>query len=160
MAQDFKYDTAPAAISLLTTELNALLNGSGTAAGVEIDNTPNGYQTGRLHVHLLASNIALTQASSLSIYFLPSSTPNASGGIYPSYTSGASGSVTLAVANYLAATISLNPKTQASGTVDEFVDGVPIPLGRYKTVAISSAQVTFPVSGNTLDITPTPTTYG
>jgi hypothetical protein len=153
MATNFIWGTIGSAYNLLTTELNSLATASGSVLGPEIDNTTNGFQVGRLHLHLASNSLAFTATSLVKVFFLSSS----AGTVYPTYTSGAS--YKLAESNYLVGVISINPATQSSNVVEEWLEGVFIPAGKFKTVLVNVAGVTLPASGNTLDIIPTPTQY-
>lgn len=155
MATNFLWGSVGSAYNLLTTELNSLASGSGSAAGPEINNTTNAYQTGRLHLHLASNSLALVAGSYVKVFFLSSD----AGSTYPTYTSGAS--YKLAESNYLVGTIALNPTTQSSNVVDEWLEGVFIPAGKFKAVLVyvGGGAGTWPASGNTLDIFPTPTQY-
>ena len=155
MPSNFLWGSAGSAYNLLTTEMNSLASGSMTAAGPEIDNTSNAYQIGRLHLHIASSSLALTSASLCNIYFLSSN----AGSTYPNFTSGSS--PVLARSNYLVGTIQMFPTTLSSATLDEWLEGVFIPLGKFKAVLeyIGGGAGTMPASGNTLDIIPTPSQY-
>lgn len=155
MPTNFLWGGVGTVIHLLTTELNSLADGSGTAYGPEVG-VANDYQIGMLYLHLASNSLAFTTASFLKVFFVPSST-TASGATYPTYTSGSS--YKLAESNYLAASIAINPATQSANTVDEVVPYVPIPLGFFKTIVVCKAGVTLPASGNTLDLYPMPTQY-
>lgn len=155
MATSFLWGAVGSAYNLLTTELNSLASGSGSAAGPQIDNTTNAFQIGRLHLHIASNSLALVAGSYVKVFFLPSN----AGSTYPTYTSGAS--YKLAESNYLAATIFLNPATQSSNVVDEWIEGVMIPAGKFETVLVyvGGGAGTWPASGNTLDLFPTPSQY-
>lgn len=155
MVANFLWGTVPSAYNLLTTELNSLASGSGTALGPEIDNTTFAYQIGRLHLHLASNSLALVVGSQCNVFFLSSN----AGSTYPTYTSGSS--YKLAESNYLVGSIALNPATQSANTVDEWLEGVFIPAGKFKTVLVyvGAGAGTLPASGNTLDIFPTPSQY-
>lgn len=151
---NFLWGAAGSVYNLLTTELNSLATGSGSAAGPAIDNSTNKYQTGRLELIIASSSLAFTTASFVKVFFLPRLSDGTN---YPTYTSGAS--YKLAEGNYLAAIININPATQSSNVVYEAVDRVWIPQGLFKAVLVSSAGVTLPSSGNTLNLLPTPNAY-
>jgi hypothetical protein len=155
MATNFLWGAAGSAYNLLTTELNTLASGSISAAGPEIDNTTNAYQEGRLHLHLASSSLALVAASQCNIYFLSSN----AGATYPNFTSGAS--PVLARGNYLVGTIMMFPATLSATTLDEWLEGIRIPLGKFKCALeyIGGGAGSLPASGNTLDIIPTPSQY-
>lgn len=155
MATNFLWGSVGTVINLLTTELNSLADGSGTAYGPEKGAT-NNYQLGMLYLHLASNSLAFTTASYVKVFFVPSTT-TASGATYPTYTSGSS--YKLAEQNYLAATININPATQSANVVDEVVPNVLLPLGFFKTILVNKAGVTLPASGNTLDFYPTPNQY-
>lgn len=155
MATNFLYGPVGSVIHLLTTELNTLADGSGTAYGPEVG-VANDYQLGQLYLHIASNSLAFTTASRLDVFFVPSST-TASGATYPTYTSGSS--YKLSEGNYLVGSIFINPATQSANVVDEVLPNVQIPLGFFKTIIVSHAGVTLPASGNTLDLYPTPTQY-
>lgn len=156
MATNFLWGSVGTVINLLTTELNSLASGSMTGLGPAITNS-GGFQLGMLHLHIASSSLALTSSSLVNIYFLPTTTT--AGSTYPNFTSGAS--PVLAKANYLAATIWLFPTTLSSAVLDEQLIDVEIPLGTFKTVLeyVGGGAGSFPASGNTLDIFPTPSQY-
>lgn len=154
MATNFLYGAAGTGINLLTTELNSLATGSGSAAGPAIDNTSNKYQVGRLELKIASNSLAFTAASFVKVFFIPRMSDGTN---YPTYTSGAS--YKLAEGNYLAGIININPATQSSNVVYEILDYVNIPQGFYKSILVSAAGVTLPSSGNTLDLIPTPSQY-
>ena len=151
---NFLWGAAGSTYNLLTTELNSLASGSGTALGPNIDNSSNKYQVGRLELKIASNSSAFTTASFVKVFFLPLFSDNTN---YPTYTSGSS--YKLAEANYLAATININPATQSSNVVYECVDYVGIPQGQWKTVLVNVSGVTLPASGNTLNLIPTPSQY-
>ena len=155
MATNFLWGGVGSAYNLLTTEMNSLASGSGTALGPEIDNTTNAYQIGRLHLHIASNSLALVAGSFCKVFFLSSN----AGSTYPTYTSGSS--YKLAESNYLVGSIFLNPATQSANVVDEWLEGVFIPAGKFKTVLVyvGGGAGTLPASGNTLDIFPTPSQY-
>lgn len=155
MATNFLWGPVGTVIHLLTTELNTLADGSGTAYGPEVG-AANDYQLGQLYLHIASNSSAFTAASAVSVFFVPSST-TASGATYPTYTSGSS--YKLAETNYFVGSIAINPATQSSNVVDEVLTDVRIPLGFFKTILVSHAGVTLPASGNTLDLYPTPPQY-
>ena len=105
MVATFTWGSVGSAYNLLTTEMNSLASGSGTALGPEIDNTSNAYQMGRLHLHIASNSLALVAGSYCKVFFLSSN----AGSTYPNYTSGAS--YVLAESNYLVGTIALFPAT-------------------------------------------------
>lgn len=154
-ATSFLWSTVPAAYNLLTTELNSMASGSGTALGPEIDNTSNAYQSGRLHLHIASNSLAFVAGSYVKVFFLPSN----AGSTYPTYTSGAS--YKLAESNYLVGTLNLNPTTQSANVLDEWLEGVFIPAGKFKAILVyvGAGASTWPASANTLDIFPTPSQY-
>lgn len=151
---NFTWGAAGTVYNLLTTELNSLATGSGTVLGPIIDNSTNRWQTGRLELVIASNSLAFTSASFMRVFFLPRLSD---GSNYPTYTSGASWR--LAENNYLAAIININPATQSANVVYEAVDRVWVPQGHFRTVLVSSAGVTLPASGNTLNLLPTPAAY-
>lgn len=155
MATNFLWGSVGSAYNLLTTELNSLASGSGTALGPEIDNTTNAYQIGRLHLHIASNSLAFVTGSYCKVFFLSSN----AGSTYPTYTSGAS--YALSESNYLVGSVFLNPKTQSANVVDEWLEGVFIPAAKFKAalVYVGGGAGTWPSSGNTLDIFPTPSQY-
>jgi hypothetical protein len=153
MATNFLWGAQGSVYNLLTTELNTLASGSGTATGPEIDNTTNAFQNGALQFHIASNSLAFTVTSFVKVFFLPSN----AGATYPTYTSGAS--YKLAEPNYLVGLVYVNPATQSANVVDEWLDNVYIPLGKFKTVLVSSLGVTLPASGNTLNLYPRPSQY-
>lgn len=152
---NFLYGARQSVVNLLTTELNSLPSGSGSVAGPEIDNTAGSFQLGLLHLHLASNSLAFVTGSYCNIFFLPSN----AGSNYPTYASGAS--YKLAESNYLVGTIALNPATQSANVVDEWLPGVWIPDGKYKSVLVyvGGGAGTWPASGNTLDVFYTPSQY-
>jgi len=151
---NFLWGAAGSVYNLLTTELNSLASGSGSALGPAIDNSTNKYQTGRLELVIASNSLAFTAASFVKVFFL---TRLSDGTNYPTYTSGAS--YKLAETQYLAAIINVNPATQSANVVYETYDNARIPQGFFKTVLVSSLGVTLPSSGNTLNLLPTPNAY-
>lgn len=155
MPTNFLYGTRASAYNLLTTQLNTMASGSICAIGPEIDNTTNAYQVGLVHLHIASNSLALVAGSFVNIYFMPS----LAGSSYPNFTSGAS--PILARGNYLVATIPLFPGTVSAAVVDEYAPGVTIPDGKFKCALeyIGGGAGSWPASGNTLDILPTPTQF-
>lgn len=155
MASNFLWGAVGSVINLLTTEMNTLASGSMTAMGPEIDNTTNAFQQGKLHLHFASNSLALTAASLCNVYFLSSN----AGATYPNFTSGTT--PVLARSNYLVGSISLFPGTISAAVLDEWLEGVFIPPGKFKAVLeyIGGGAGTLPSSGNTLDIFPTPSQY-
>jgi hypothetical protein len=155
LGTSFLWGPVGSVIHLLTTELNTLADGSGSAYGPEVGGVTD-YQLGMLYLHIASNSLAFTGTSRVDVFFVPSTT-TASGANYPTYTSGAS--YKLAESNYLVGSIAINPATQSANIVDEVLPDVRIPLGFFKTILVSHAGVTLPASGNTLDLYPTPTQY-
>lgn len=154
MATNFLWGSVGSTLNLLTTELNSLATGAGAAYGPEVGGN-NSPQRAMLALHLASSSLAFTAASYVSVYLVPSIT-TLTGGTYPTYTSGATPSYS---SNGFVGNIYINPKTQSANVVDEILPGIIIPLGFFKTILISSAGVTLPASGNTLNAILTPTQY-
>lgn len=150
----FLWGTIGTVVSALTTELNAITNGTGTAYGPEISNV-TGWQLGTLWLHLGSSSLAFTAASYCSIYLVPSTTPGTASGVYPKYTSGSS--YKLAVANYWVGDIFINPATQSANVVDETLPNVVLPSGYFKAILVNNTGVTLPATLNTLSYYGTPT---
>lgn len=142
--------------AVFTTELNSLASGAGTIYSSEINNT-NGPQLATVWFHIASNSSAFTTNSYGSLFIVPSTTPATASGTYPTYTSGAT--PTLSQGNYLAANISVNPKTQSANVVDETFPGVFIPGGYFKCILINNTGVALPASGNTLTLYYTPTQY-
>jgi len=155
MATNFLWGNVGSVIHLLTTELNTLADGSGTAYGPEVG-AANDPQLGMLYLHIASSSLAFTATSRVDVFLVPSTT-TASGATYPTYTSGSS--YKLAEGNYLVGSIAINPATQSSNVVDEVLPDVRIPAGFFKAILVNHAGVTLPGSGNTLDLYPTPPQY-
>lgn len=155
MATSFLYGAVGSAYNLLTTQLNTMASGSISAAGPEIDNTTNAYQVGRLHLHIASNSLAFTASSLCNVYFFSSN----AGGTYPNFTSGAS--PVLARSNYLVGTMALFPTTVSAAVVDEWLEGVFIPAGKFKCALeyIGGGAGSWPGTLNTLDIFPTPSQY-
>jgi hypothetical protein len=154
MATNFLWGSVGSTLNLLTTELNSLATAAGTAYGPEVG-AANQPLRGQLSLHLASNSLAFTAASYVSVY-LVSSITTASGATYPTYTSGATPSYS---GNGFVGNININPKTQSANVVDETLQGIVVPLGFFKTILISSAGVTLPASGNTLNLILTPWQY-
>lgn len=155
MATNFLWGSVGTVVNLLTTELNSLADGSGTAYGPEVGQA-NDYQSGMLHLHLASNSLAFTSSSYVKVFAVQSIT-TASGATYPTYTSGSS--YKLAESNYLLGNIFINPATQSANVVDENLWIPYWPLGFKKIILVNKTGVTLPASGNTLDFYPTPTQY-
>jgi hypothetical protein len=154
MTANFLWGNVGSTLNLLTTELNSLATGAGTAYGPEVGGN-NSPMRANLALHLASSSLAFTAGSFVSVYLVPSIT-TLTGGIYPTYTSGAT---PVYSGNGFVGNININPKTQSANVVDEILPGIIIPLGFFKTILISSAGVALPASGNTLNAILTPTQY-
>lgn len=154
MATNFLWGNVGSTLNLLTTELNSLATGAGSAYGPEVGGN-NSPQRAMLSLHLASNSLAFTAASFVSVYLVPSIT-TLTGDTYPTY---ASGTTPKYSGNGFVGNIYINPATQAANVVDEILPGVIIPLGFFKTILISSAGVTLPASGNTLNAILTPTQY-
>lgn len=155
MATNFLWGNVGSVIHLLTFELNALANSGGCAYGPEVG-AANSPQLGQLSLHLSTNSLAFTASSFVRVLFVPSTT-TASGGIYPTYTSGTTPFV--ASQNYDAAAIWLNPTTQSANVVNEVATNVIMPAGFFKAVLINNSGLALPGTGNTLDFYPTPTQF-
>ena len=148
MATNFLWGAVGSVMDLLTTELNALANGTLTAIGPEINNS-SGYQMGMLHIHLASA--AFVDPSYIQIFLVPST--DTAGAAYPTAHAGTAGNL----ANYLAATVYINGATAAQ---DETFPYVAIPLGKFKTYALTGGSCpTLAATLNTVDLFPTPTQY-
>lgn len=150
----FAWGTIGSVVSLLTTELNALTNVTGCVYGPEIDNRA-GPQLVTLWLHLGSSSLAFTAASYVSVYAVPSTTPGAASGAYPTYTSGSS--YKLAVSNYWIGDIFINPATQSANVVDETIPNIVLPAGYFKPILVNNTGLTLPATLNTLQFYGTPT---
>lgn len=149
MPTNFLWGSVGSVYNLLTTELNSLAVATATSAGPEINNTTNAYQLGQLYVHMASA--AFTTGNYINIYLVPSN--DTAGTTYPTFTSAAAG----AWSNYLAGTVYINGSTAAQ---NEILTNVIIPLGKFKTYAITGGSCpTLASSGNTVDLYPTPTQY-
>lgn len=147
MVTNFLWGTVGSVMHLLTTELNSLANGAGSAIGPEINNS-GGYQQGMLSLHL--GSAAFTASSYVQVLLIPST--DLAGAAYPTSTAGAS----IPASNYLAGVIYIYPSTAAH---DEMLLNVTIPPGKWKAVLVNNTGVALAASGNTLDLYPTPTQY-
>lgn len=142
-----QWGTPGTAYNLLTTELNALANGTLSALGPEIDNSTNKYQLGMLVVHMASA--AFVAPSWINIYLVPSN--DLAGGTYPTFTSAAAAGL----ANYYAGTVAINGSTAAQ---NEFLLNVLIPPGKFKSCALTGGSTpTLAGTLNTVDLKPTPT---
>jgi len=142
---------------LLQNELNALANGAmiDSATVGEINNT-NGPQLGTLWLHIDSNSNTYTAASYVDILLVPSTTPNGSGGAYPSYTTGSS--YKIAASNYRVATIYIDPAAFSAAAVNETFPNVILPSGYFKTLLINQTGFAFPsTNSSTLKFYGTPT---
>lgn len=154
MPTNFLWGARQTAVDLLvSTELNSLANGSGSAASSAIDLTASGWLWCDLQLYIASSSLAFTAASYVDVYFVTS--PD--GTNYPKYTSG--GTWKLASANYFAARIWIHPATLSSEAIYETVRRVAVPSAKFKVVLVNGTGVTLPSSGNTLKLIPTPEQY-
>lgn len=148
MATNFLWGSVGSVMNLLTTELNALANGTLCAIGPEINNS-SGHQMGQITVTLASA--AFVAPSFINIYLVPSSDTN--GGAYPVFTSAAAAGLS----NYLVASVAINGSTAAQ---KEMFAYVPIPLGKFKALALTGGSTpTLGATGNTVDLYPTPSQY-
>lgn len=144
----FTWGAVAAKMALLTTELNALANGTLSAAGPEINNS-SGYQMGQLTLTLASA--AFVAPSYAQVYLVPSS--DTAGAAYPTFTSAAAA----ALQNYLVGTIYINGSTAAQ---TETLPYVTIPLGKFKALLLTGGSCpTLGATLNTLDLYPTPSQY-
>lgn len=149
MATNFLYGSVGTVMHLLTTELNALANGTLSAIGPQIDNSASAYQMGQLVLTL--SSAAFVAPSYASIYLVPSD--DTAGSNYPTFTSAAAA----ALQNYLAGTIYINGSTAAQ---KEILPYVAIPLGKFKALLLTGGSCpTLGATLSTLDLYPTPSQY-
>lgn len=159
MASNFTWGGIGNAITLLSgSALNALANNAGTPYGPEINNTL-GPQRGSLWLHLDTNSIAFAAGAQAAVYLVSSTTPNAAGGAYPTYTSG---TTPIYSKNGFVGNININPQTQSSNVVDETYPGIVVPAGYFKTILISAAGtgLSLPATANnTLILYTTPTQY-
>jgi hypothetical protein len=148
MATNFLWGPVGTVQHLLTTEMNALVTGTLTAAGPEINNSA-GYQQGLLYLHLASA--AFVAGNFANVYFVPSN--DTAGSIYPTVTSLAAWGGN----NYFVGTIAINGSTAAQ---NETLFVPYIPLGKFKTyLATGGSCPTLGATLNTLDLYPTPTQY-
>jgi len=156
MATNFLWGTRQSGVNLITTEANTLASGSATALGPEIDNrlaNSAGWQMADLFLTIASNSSAFTAASYFNVAFLT----KFDGTNYPTFTSGSS--FKLALQNYLAGSIWINPATQSANVVYEGILRVLLPSTYFKTVLINQSGITLPSSGNTLVMYPTPEQY-
>jgi hypothetical protein len=149
---NFLHGDLGSAITLLTTELNSLATGAGTALGPEIDNTTTKWALCRLELLIASNSLAFTSASRARVFLLPRQNDSS----YPHYVSGAT--PRLAEANYLVASLSIHPATVSAQVIRESANEVYVPPGRYRAVLFWTGP-TLPASGNTLLAVPTPPAY-
>lgn len=154
MATNFLWGATGSVIHLLTTELNTLADNAGSAYGPEVGGA-NKEQMGMLYLHIASNSSAFTNASSVAVFLVPSTT-TASAATYPTYTSGTSFKYS---GNGYVGQININPTTQSANVVDEVLPNIIIPAGFYKTILVNRAGLALPASGNTLDLYPTPSQY-
>lgn len=148
MATNFLWGSVGTVQHLLTTEMNSLAVSTLTALGPEINNS-SGYQLGQLD--LVLASAAFVAGNSMSVYFLPSN--DTAGGAYPTLGTFA----TEALSNYLVGVIYIHGTTAAQRSILPYVQ---IPLGKFKCfVNTNTGTPTLALSGNTLDLYPTPTQY-
>lgn len=148
MTANFLWGSVGSVMNLLTTELNALANGTLSAIGPEVNNS-SGHQMGQLTITLASA--AFVAPSYMNIYLVPSS--DTAGGAYPTFTSAAAA----ALSNYLAATVYINGSTAAQ---KEMFPYVSIPLGKFKALALTGGSCpTLGATLNTVDLYPTPSQY-
>lgn len=148
MVAPFSWGSVGTVINLLTTQLDALANGTLSAIGPEYNNS-SGYQMGQLTVTLASA--AFVAPSFINIYLVPSS--DTAGAAYPTFTSAAAA----ALANYFVAQVAINGSTAAQ---KEMYAYVPIPLGKFKALALTGGSTpTLGATGNTVDLYPTPSQY-
>lgn len=148
MVANFLWGSVGTVMHLLTTELNALANGTLSAAGPEINNS-SGYQMGQLTLTLASA--AFVAPSYAQVYLVPSS--DTAGAAYPTFTSAAAA----ALQNYLVGTIYINGSTAAQ---TETLPYVTMPLGKFKGLLLTGGSCpTLGATLNTLDLYPTPSQY-
>lgn len=148
MVANFLWGSVGTVMNLLTTELNALANGTITAYGPEINNS-SGYQMGQLYLNLASA--AFVAPSYAQVYLVPSN--DTAGGSYPSIGSAAAAGLS----NYLAGVIYINGVTAAQ---KEILPYVTIPLGKFKPLLLTGGSCpTLGATLNTLDLYPTPSQY-
>jgi hypothetical protein len=155
VSTNFLWGAVGSVVHLLTTELNSLASGSGTAYGPEVG-AANDPQLGMLYFHIASNSLTFTTSSYVKVFFVPSTT-GASGATYPTYASGSS--YKLAESNYLAGVIYINPAAISAAVVDEVLPNVIMPAGFFKTILVNQTGNTLPASSNTLDFYPTPSQY-
>jgi hypothetical protein len=149
---DFLWGNAGGALTLLTTELNSLQSGWGTALGPEIDNSGNKWQSARVELLIASNSLTFSTASRARVFLLP----RQNDGSYPHYVAGAT--PRLAEANYFAAGLSIHPAAVVSQVIRESAQDVVVPQGRFRAVLFWTGP-TLPASGNTLLAIPTPSAY-
>lgn len=154
MATNFLWGSVGSTLNLLTTQLDARVDGEGAPYGPEVGGN-NSPQRAMLALHLASNSLAFTAASYVSVYLVPSVT-TLSGGTYPTYVSG---TTPFYSGNGFVGNINISPHTQSSNVVDEILPGIIIPLGFFKTILINKSGVTLPASGNTLNAILTPSQY-
>ena len=148
MATNFLWGSVGSVMNLLTTEMNALANGTLSALGPEINNT-SGYQMGQLT--LVLASAAFVAPSYAQVFLVPSS--DTAGGAYPTFTSAAAAGLS----NYRAGVIYINGSTAAQ---TETLPYITIPLGKFKTLLLTGGSCpTLGATGNTLNLYPTPSQY-
>jgi len=153
MATNFLWGIRQSATTLLSTDLNSLASGSGSAASSSVDFTSSGYwQLADFELALASSSLAFTASSYVDIYLLPS----ADGTNYPKYTSGASYKI---ASHYWSHRIYIHPATLSAEAIVEVAREVRLPSAKFKVVLVNQTGVTLPSSGNTLKLYPTPEQY-
>jgi hypothetical protein len=127
----------------LTTELNALANGSASVLSAEIDNSTNKYLYADMELNL--ASLTPTAGGFLSLYLVAS----VDGTNYPLWDAGASPGT--ANNNYLVGTFS----TKAAAAAQRLVmRDIELPPGKYKFGIYNGAGVALAASSNTLSWRP------
>lgn len=142
-----KYE-AGAIVSLATTELNSLANGSG-AIGAEYDNATNLYTFGLFEVNVqFGSNP--TAGTTISLYLIPA--PD--GTNYDDYTTG--GSPYAPLTAYIGG-FPVQATTSAQKIplgVGGYQGLIPLPPCKFKAFVVNASGQAFPASGSTVKMVP------
>ena len=149
---NFLWGDSGTLLTLLTTELNSLQTGWGTAMGPEIDNTGNKWPACRLELLIASNSLTFSTDHRARVFLLP----RQSDGSYPHYVSGAT--PRLAEANYFAGSLSIHPAAVTSQVIRESMQDVVLPQGFFRAVLFWRGP-TLPSVGNILRAVPTPSAY-
>lgn len=136
-----KYTARSAAVTVLTTEMNGITNGSVSALSATQDNTTAGlrFPLAQVEINLAAQSTNRVAGAYVAVYFIPELDGTNFG-----TTTGE------CLDNYFVGSASVNSAALAAVTM--ILDHIRVPIGNYKVAVKNGTGQAFAATGNTVKL--------